>query len=186
MSALSFPSHALRAATVCAMVVAFAGPLTGTPSPRAPDEPYGEALPSSRPLAVFAPASLSLTSAEPRTWGASFFSWSAPTYGYHISPVAGDTVRRPTTVRHRVLPRKKREAKLSWAFMGAAVVCGGASMYFKNKADERYERYLRASSPEKMNRYYDEACRLDSYAGLAYGGFQLSFLLWVYFFLRSR
>jgi hypothetical protein len=83
-------------------------------------------------------------------------------------------------------PRKKRDARISWFFLGATVLAGSASMHLKSTADDRYERYLRAGSPAAMNRYYDEACRLDRYAAAAYGTFQVSFVLWVIFFLKSR
>ncbi|MBC7185740.1 MAG: hypothetical protein H5U38_01765 [Calditrichaeota bacterium] len=99
---------------------------------------------------------------------------------------AADSSRRLISARVHVDPRKKRDARISWFFLGATVLAGGASIYLKSSADDRYERYLRAGSPEAMNRYYDEACRLDRYAAAAYGTFQVSFVLWVIFFLKSR
>lgn len=99
---------------------------------------------------------------------------------------AADSSRRLISARVHVDPRKKRDARISWFFLGATVLGGGASMYLKSSADDRYERYLRAGSPAAMNRYYDEACRLDMYAAAAYGMFQVSFVLWVIFFLKSR
>jgi hypothetical protein len=101
-------------------------------------------------------------------------------------PASGDTARRVISARLQADPRKRRDARLSWVFLGTTLLAGGASLCLKGEADERYDRYLRAGSPAAMNRYYDQACRLDRYAAVAYGTFQISFLLWVVFFLKSR
>lgn len=97
-----------------------------------------------------------------------------------------DSSRRVISARLPVDRRKRRDARLSWVFLGTTVITGGTSMYLKSAADDRYQRYLSAGSPEAMNRYYEEALRLDRYAATAYGTFQISFLLWVFFFLKSR
>ncbi|MDZ7337232.1 MAG: hypothetical protein ONB30_01690 [candidate division KSB1 bacterium] len=141
--------------------------------------------PLARPV-VFLPESLYPCPPTEDSLTPSFWSSAAKGREHSLLPAAGDTLRRAIRVRKRVVPHKKRDATLSWVFLGTAVTSGAASMYFKNTADERYESYLRASSPKEMNRYYDEACRFDRYAAIAYGGFQVSFVAWVFFFLRSR
>ncbi len=129
------------------------------------------------------------------TWGAlqwhpqgsnGHFSRAALAPNGNLCATRGDSSRPVISARLPVDARKQRDARLAWVFLGTTVLAGGASMYLKSAADDQYDRYLHAGSPEAMNRYYDEALRLDRYAATAYGTFQVSFLLWVYFFLKSR
>ncbi len=173
------------AACAVALILLGSGELRGAASP-GQSQGKAETWPSFWRPALFSPDSpLPPVPARP-TSDPGLVAWPVAT-GERLLPLAhGDSVRRMIAVRPRVAPRKKREAKISWACLGAAVLCGGASMYCKSEADGHYERYLRAGSPEKMNHYYDQARRFDRYAAVAYGGFQVSFVLWVVFFLRSR
>ena len=79
-----------------------------------------------------------------------------------------------------------RNRILSWGFLGATILSGVASLHFKQEADDYYNKYLHAGNPDQMNAYYDDSRCNDRYATIAFGCFQLNFILWTYFFLKSR
>jgi hypothetical protein len=63
--------------------------------------------------------------------------------------------------------------------MGTATVFGVVSAYFKIKADNRYDEYLKTKDPDKLN----EVNRLDLYSGIAFGLLQVNFGYLIYKFL---
>lgn len=63
--------------------------------------------------------------------------------------------------------------------MGTATVFGAVSAYFKIKADNRYDEYLKTKDPDKLN----EVNRLDLYSGIAFGLLQVNFGYLIYKFL---
>lgn len=63
--------------------------------------------------------------------------------------------------------------------VGTATVFGAASAYFKIKADNRYDEYLKSNDPNKLS----EVNRLDLYSGIAFGLLQINFGYLIYKFL---
>ena len=74
---------------------------------------------------------------------------------------------------------------LALGFFGAAVLCGGATLHFKNQADEAFDKYQTANTPDLMNKYFDETRKYDTYSSISFGGFQVSLLASVYFLIKS-
>ena len=71
------------------------------------------------------------------------------------------------------LGMEKESFRLSktWIIVGGAVavVCGGLGYYFKVRSDRAYEKYMRASHPEDMDRYFSEVEHFDRLTGIFYG-----------------
>ncbi len=63
--------------------------------------------------------------------------------------------------------------------VGTASVFGAVSAYFKIKADNRYDDYLKSKDPKKLN----EVNRFDLYSGIAFGLLQINFGYLIYKFL---
>lgn len=63
--------------------------------------------------------------------------------------------------------------------LGSAAVLGAASAYFKIKADNRYEDFLKSKDAGKLK----EVDRLDLYSGIAFGLLQINFGYLIYRFL---
>ncbi len=63
--------------------------------------------------------------------------------------------------------------------VGSASVFGAVSAYFKIKADNRYDDYLKSKDPKKLN----EVNRFDLYSGIAFGLLQINFGYLIYKFL---
>jgi hypothetical protein len=59
----------------------------------------------------------------------------------------------------------------AWIIAGGAVavLCGGLGYYFKVRSDRAYEKYMRASHPEDMDRYFSEVEHFDRLTGIFYG-----------------
>jgi len=71
------------------------------------------------------------------------------------------------------LGMEKESFRLSktWIIAGGAVavLCGGLGYYFKVRSDRAYEKYMRASHPEDMDRYFSEVEHFDRLTGIFYG-----------------
>ncbi len=80
---------------------------------------------------------------------------------------------------------RRTKRAISWGFLGATVLSGVTALYLKNEANDTYEEYLNAGNPERMDYYYGRSEEYDRYASAAFGVFQLNFLLWAYFFVKS-
>lgn len=63
--------------------------------------------------------------------------------------------------------------------VGTATVFGAVSAYFKIKADNRYDEYLKSKDPKKLN----EVNRFDLYSGISFGLLQINFGHLIYKFL---
>ena len=80
---------------------------------------------------------------------------------------------------------KSRYRKVTYGLWAVSVISGLTSIYFKQQANENYEKYLTTGSLSKMNQYYDNSVRYDNYTNICLGIFQGSFLLSFYFFMKS-
>lgn len=63
--------------------------------------------------------------------------------------------------------------------VGTATVFGTVSAYFKIKADNRFDEYLKSKDPDKLN----EVNRFDLYSGISFGLLQINFGYLIYKFL---
>ncbi|MCX6150265.1 MAG: PEGA domain-containing protein [Ignavibacteriales bacterium] len=62
---------------------------------------------------------------------------------------------------------------------GTAVILGGASAYYKLKADENFDKY----NQTKLNDYLNKTHEYDLISGIAFGALQLNFGALIYYFL---
>jgi len=71
------------------------------------------------------------------------------------------------------LGTEKESFRLSktWIIAGGAVavLCGGLGYYFKVRSDRAYEKYMRASHPDDMDRHFSEVEHFDRLTGIFYG-----------------
>lgn len=81
--------------------------------------------------------------------------------------------------------RKSSKNKFLWT-LGASALSGALTLYFRTKADDKYNRYRKTGNPESFNNLYDDAKTLDKYAAVSYGTFQVSFVFSFYFFFAYK
>ncbi len=80
---------------------------------------------------------------------------------------------------------KKTSKKLPFlATLGVSLAAGGLALYFRTKADDRFEQYQRTGDPREFDRLFDDAKRFDKFAAASFGVFQVSFALSFFFFLK--
>ncbi len=74
-----------------------------------------------------------------------------------------------------------------WIYIsaGAGVLTGLTALYFKRRADNTYDRYMKAIDPTEIERLYNRTKRFDDYAALSFVAFQVSFGSTLYFFLKT-
>lgn len=86
-----------------------------------------------------------------------------------------------------LLNKKKKSyyRKATVGFWTISLVTGLSSIYFKNLADENYDKYLAAGSIKSMNHYYDTAIKNDNYTNICLGVFQGCCMLSFYFLMKS-
>lgn len=68
--------------------------------------------------------------------------------------------------------------------VGVSVVSGAVALYFREKADGRYDRYLETGNPEKFEALYDDAKKFDKFAAVSFGVFQVSVVFSFFSFLK--
>ncbi|MFQ5648953.1 MAG: PEGA domain-containing protein [bacterium] len=69
--------------------------------------------------------------------------------------------------------------------LGLAVASGTLALYFRSKADNKYDRYLETGNPRTFNKFYDDAKKFDKLAAVSFGTFQVSFVVSFYLFLKQ-
>ncbi len=80
---------------------------------------------------------------------------------------------------------KKYYRSISYSLWGLSILTGFSTVYFKDRADDYYQRYLIAGSLQQMNRYYHDAQRFDRYTYISLAALQACFGLSFYFLLKS-
>lgn len=80
---------------------------------------------------------------------------------------------------------KSRNRKISYSFFGLSLITGFSSVYFKNQADQNYNKYLTNGSLKNMNNYFQKSKKYDRYTNAALGVLQGCFLLSFYFLMKS-
>lgn len=80
---------------------------------------------------------------------------------------------------------QSRYRKLTYGLWGLSILTGLATVYFKDKADEKYQQYLVAGSLRDMNRFFNDTKRFDQYSNISLGAVQGCFVLSFYFLIKS-
>jgi len=84
--------------------------------------------------------------------------------------------------RERTLKRNKT---VMYSLMAVSVCSGFATAYFKNKAEEKYDLYLKAGTPGEMNRYYSDTQKLDNIYSVSFATFEVSFAFSIFYLIRT-
>ncbi len=83
-------------------------------------------------------------------------------------------------------PRNKKNRKSTfWLTAGLTAASSALAFYLRDKADSKYDRYLRTGEPNAMKKYYNEARKYDKFAGAAFATFQVSFVVSFYLYLKK-
>ena len=72
-----------------------------------------------------------------------------------------------------------------YAASGLALVSGALALYFREKGNDRFDRYRSTGEPGAADRFFADAKRYDRFAAAAFGIFQVSFVASFYFFLKD-
>lgn len=73
---------------------------------------------------------------------------------------------------------------LLFSAIGLSVVSGALALYFRDRGNESYDKYLSTGDPAQFNQFYDDAKRYDRYAAASFVTFQVGFVASFYLFLR--
>ncbi len=90
--------------------------------------------------------------------------------------------------KSKLLASQKKKAnyrKATIGFWTLSLVSGIATIYYKNLANENYDKYLTAGSLKAMNHYYDRTIMFDNYTNVSLGLFQGCCFLSFYFLMKS-
>lgn len=77
--------------------------------------------------------------------------------------------------------KQRRRKFLTYSMLGLSALSGLSTIYLRQEADERYEKYLNSGHPTEMDKLYDQTRQLDQFAAITYGVFQVSFVTSFYF-----
>lgn len=100
-----------------------------------------------------------------------------------------DIALKPVTQSVAVPLDKKNKQSNSklylYSAIGLSVVSGVTALYFRSRANDKYESYLQTGNPARFNAFYDDARKFDRYAAISFGTFQISFIVSFYLFLKE-
>jgi len=82
-------------------------------------------------------------------------------------------------------PKKKTGNRKLLTAIGTSAVAGAFALYFRNKADDSYDRYLKTGNPELFNKHLDDAKKFDKFAAASFATFQVSFAFSFYLFVKK-
>ncbi len=102
-------------------------------------------------------------------------------YSISLRPVAASTNSGNPRFEENLRPPSRR---MFWAALGLAATSGALAFYFRKKADDKYDRYLKTGAPRSFNAYYDDARKFDRYTAVSFATFQVSFAVSFYLFLK--
>ena len=83
------------------------------------------------------------------------------------------------------IKKKSKTNRRLFAAIGLTIASGAIGIYFRNKANNQFDRYLQFGDPERFNESFDQAKKFDNYAAVSFAAFQVSFALSVYLFLKK-
>lgn len=83
------------------------------------------------------------------------------------------------------LKKSGKTRKIIYTGVGLALLSGGLALYFRDKANDRFDRYKRTGNPAKFNKFYDDAKKFDRLAAVSFGVFQVSFVFSFTLFLKE-
>lgn len=83
------------------------------------------------------------------------------------------------------LKKSSKNKVYFYSAIGLSVVSGVAAFYFRSKANDKYESYLQTGNPQRFNAFYNDAKKIDRYAAVSFGTFQVSFIFSFYLFLKE-
>lgn len=63
----------------------------------------------------------------------------------------------------------KKHVKSKFTLLAVTVATHWASFYFKNVADDRFDKYLKTADPQLMNKYWDETHKYDRLSEITLG-----------------
>jgi len=125
---------------------------------------------------------LELTGYRPATVRALTYESGRITIPLIPEPAYWQQVKRQQQALVRKLRRQKRIAALSF---GLSLSFGTAAYFLKKEANRSFSQYLKAGTPQEMDRYFTRAIWLDRTAAGAYLTFEAGLLISAYLYFKS-
>jgi hypothetical protein len=79
----------------------------------------------------------------------------------------------------------KKHRRLMIASIGLAAITGLATVHFRDRGNDAYDRYMTSAVPAEMDHHFKQSQKNDRIAGAAYALFEIAFVLTGYHFLAT-
>lgn len=79
----------------------------------------------------------------------------------------------------------KKHRRLMFASLGLAALTGLATVHFRDRGNDAYDRYMTSAIPAEMDRHFKQSQKNDRIAGATYALFEIAFVLTGYHFLAT-
>lgn len=83
------------------------------------------------------------------------------------------------------LDKKKRDRKYALLTFGLSIASGTTALLLKQKADQNYDRYKKAGSPDDIRHFLNQTEKFDRLSAGAYVVFEINLVASTYFLFRS-
>jgi len=93
-------------------------------------------------------------------------------------------ILKPTLEPEATSSFRKNKTKVATA-IGVSALTGAMALYFRSKADDNYNKYLKTGKPDQFEKFLGEAKKYDKYALGSYAVFQVSFVFSFYLLLKQ-
>ncbi|MFQ5707158.1 MAG: PEGA domain-containing protein [bacterium] len=81
-------------------------------------------------------------------------------------------------------PKKSRSKLTLYSAIGISLVSGGLALYFRERGNSNYNRYLRTGNPRQMNKFLSSSKRFDRLSAASFGVFQVGIIFSFYTLLK--
>jgi hypothetical protein len=79
----------------------------------------------------------------------------------------------------------KKHRRLMFASLGLATLTGLATVHFRDRGNDAYDRYMSSAVPAETDRHFKQSQKNDRIAGATYALFEIAFVLTGYHFLAT-
>ena len=94
--------------------------------------------------------------------------------------------KRDELIRIQSIHKARKAKKLIYSGFALALLSGGLALYFRGKANDRFDRYRSTGNPRVFNKSLDDAKKFDKFAAVSFGVFQVSFVFSFVMFLKHN
>jgi len=94
--------------------------------------------------------------------------------------------KKDELIRIQSMRKARKTRRVIYSGFALALLSGGLALYFRGKANDRFDRYKSTGNPRVFNKSLNDAKKFDKFAAVSFGVFQVSFVFSFVMFLKHN